>query len=83
MQSEQVNVKKLDVKPEKKLLGVGIAAAIFGIIWGLVGIAAFITSLVCFGKSGSTTEKIIGFVLAIFFGPFYFIYLGVNKEYCR
>ena len=55
---------------------------IFVIIWVILGLIAFITSLVCFGYSGSTTEKILGFVIALLFGPFYFLYFYLNKNYC-
>jgi len=51
-------------------------------IWVLLGLAAFFASLICFGYSGSTSEKVIGFLLAIFFGPFYWIYFILNKNYC-
>ena len=69
-----------------KVSGVGIVILIFGIIWFVAGLAAFITSLVCFGRSGETSDKVIGLLLAIFLGPlapFYFVYLGFNKRYCR
>ncbi len=56
---------------------------IFFIVWTLFGFAAFIMSIVCFGYSGSTSEKFIGLLLAFFLGPFYFIFYGVNKNYCR
>lgn len=52
-------------------------------VWILAGIAAFIASLVCFGYSGTTSEKVIGLILSILVGPFYWIYFGVNKNYCR
>jgi|688.fasta_scaffold2200882_1 hypothetical protein len=51
-------------------------------LWGVLGIAAFFMSLVCFGKSGTTSQHILGFLLAIFFGPFYWIYYGVVRSYC-
>jgi hypothetical protein len=53
------------------------------IVWVALGIAAFIMSLLCFGGSGSMTKKIFGFLLAIFFGPFYWIYFMVMKKYCK
>jgi hypothetical protein len=56
---------------------------IFVIIWLIMSVIAFIYSLVCFGKSGSVTDKIIGLLLAIFFGPFYFIYLYNYGVYCK
>jgi hypothetical protein len=37
----------------------------------------------CFGKSGSTAEKIIGVIIAFFMGPFYLLYLNFNDGYCN
>lgn len=53
------------------------------LIWVFLGITAFIMSLVCFGRSGSTSDKVIGFLLAVFFGPFYWLYFAFNKGYCK
>lgn len=58
-------------------------AVLFFIIWSVVGFIAFIWSITCFGKSGTSSDHIIGLLLAIFLGPFYFIYYGVKKSYCR
>jgi hypothetical protein len=52
-------------------------------IWVILGVAAFIASLVCFGKEGSGLEKAVGLLLAVFFGPLYWIYFLVAKNYCR
>ena len=53
------------------------------VIWTVLGISAFVMSLLCFGKSGSTSQQIFGFILAVIFGPFYWIYYMVAKKYCR
>jgi hypothetical protein len=50
--------------------------------WMIAGVVAFFMSLVCFGYSGSTSEKFIGLLIAIFLGPFYWIYYGFNGSYC-
>jgi len=60
-----------------------IAITIFVLVWVLLGLSAFITSLVCIGKSGSGTSKALGVIISWIFGPFYFIYLAFNKGYCR
>lgn len=52
-------------------------------LWVLLGIAAFVASLVCFGYSGSIAEKAIGVLLAFFFGPFYWFFFAFNSNYCR
>ena len=44
---------------------------------------AFVRSLYCFGRRGSFGEKVFGFVLAVFFGPFYLLWAGYNSsKYC-
>ena len=56
---------------------------LFVILWVLAGITAFIWSLVCFGKSGTTAQKAIGLLISVFLGPFYWIYFWASKDYCR
>jgi hypothetical protein len=53
------------------------------ILWAVAGIAAFIYSLVCVGKTQSLMRAILGIVLAAFLGPLYWIYWFYDKEYCR
>ena len=49
----------------------------------LVCIYCLVKSIMCFGKSGSTAEKIFGVVIAFFTGPFYLLYLNFNEGYCK
>jgi hypothetical protein len=51
--------------------------------WVLGGIGALVMSLVCFGFSGTMTEKLLGVALAFFLGPLYFLFYAFNKDYCR
>lgn len=60
-----------------------LITSIFAVLWVFVGLAAFIMSLVCFGRSGSTAQHIIGLILSIFFGPFYWVYYFAVSSYCR
>jgi hypothetical protein len=60
-----------------------IAVYIFILIWGLLGLVAFIMSLICFARSGTLLEKFMGLILAFLLGPLYFIFYGLNKQYCR
>ena len=50
--------------------------------WVILGFAAFIMSIVCFGRSGTIGQHITGILLSIFFGPFYWIYFFSVKSYC-
>ena len=52
-------------------------------LWIVLGLVAFIWSLVCFGRSGTTAQHVIGLLLALFLGPFYFIYFFVAPNYCK
>ena len=58
-----------------------IMIAVF--LWAIAGIAAFIMSIVCFGRSGTTGQHVIGLALAVLFGPVYWIYYYVAKGYCK
>jgi hypothetical protein len=60
-----------------------IAVFVLAITWVLFGVLAFIFSLICFGYSGSVLEKLLGLLLAVFFGPFYFIYYFASGSYCK
>jgi len=60
-----------------------VMSTIFIFLWIVVGVAAFIMSIVCFGLSGSTAQHVIGLLLSIFFGPFYWIYFLAVSSYCR
>lgn len=60
-----------------------VVVLIFFFIWSLLGFIAFIYSLYCFGKSGSVLDKTVGFIVAILTGPFFFLYLYVNRRYCK
>jgi hypothetical protein len=59
-----------------------IMVFIFIILWLFAGIAAFIMSIMCFGYSGTAAQHVIGFLLALFFGPLYWIYYFFVKSYC-
>lgn len=52
------------------------------LIWGIAGLSAFIMSFVCFGYNGSVTNKFLGLVIALLFGPFYWFYYAFNPSYC-
>ena len=59
-------------------LVLGIAGA-----WVLMGLIAFIYSLFCFSKSGTIGQKVIGLLLSMLIGPFYFIYVYASSTYCK
>ena len=52
-------------------------------MWFSLGLIAFIYSLVCFGKNDKLDLNIVGLLLAVLFGPFYWFYYAFNKQYCR
>ena len=56
---------------------------LFVCVWLLAGALAFLWSIMCFGKSGSMAQQIVGLLLAILFGPFYWLYFYSVKKYCR
>jgi hypothetical protein len=46
------------------------------------GLAAFIASIIYLGYNGSGGAKAAGFLLALFFGPFYWLYYIYSTNYC-
>lgn len=62
---------------------IGVVLLIIIIVFILVGIYCLVKSLMCFGKSGTTLEKIFGVIIAFFTGPFYLLYLNFNEGYCN
>jgi hypothetical protein len=63
--------------------GRNVILLVLATVWILAGISAFVYSLYCFTKSGTTAEKILGLILAMIAGPFYFIYVAMYNAYCR
>lgn len=55
---------------------------LFIIVWIFSGLAGFIASFICLGFSGSVSDKLIGIFVAFLFGPIYWLYFGLNKDYC-
>jgi hypothetical protein len=59
----------------------------FIITWLLLGLAAFIMSLVCISKVKKTgisiAEMVVGIFLAFVYGPFYWIYYYMSDGYCK
>lgn len=63
--------------------GVVLFVTIIAMLWILAGITAFIMSVVCFKFNGTGLQKFLGLILAILFGPFYWIYYGLSSTYCK
>ena len=81
--TEEEEVKQKPIVKKNVIFGGGMFIAIFLILWCILGIIAFVRSIMCFNSSSSTSEKIIGLALAIFFGPIYFLYEYFNKDFCN
>lgn len=71
------------IKSTKTAATIIILIYVFILLWMLAGIAAFIMSLVCLKYSGDNTQKVLGLLLSIFFGPFYWIYYWMSATYCK
>ena len=65
----------------------GLVGGMLGlvVVWVALGVGAFIMSLVCFSKKGSSSgENWVGLLLAMFLGPFYWLYYALGpKSYCK
>ena len=78
----QINVYTNDQEKDNKS-SLKIVITIIVIFWIILGITGFIMSIVCFGRSGTTTQHVIGLLLAIFFGPIYWIFYLAVPDYCK
>lgn len=81
-QQPQINIYQNE-EQEKKKSPVKIILAIVFIFWVILGIIGFIMSIICFGRSGTTGQHIIGLLIAIFFGPIYWIFYLAVPDYCK
>lgn len=77
----QNTVQPKDEPPKMSSAG-AIVLIIVLVFLAIISIWAIIKSLLCTGKSGTTAEKVLGIAIAFFLGPFYFLYLYANKDYC-
>jgi hypothetical protein len=51
--------------------------------WVIFGIMGFVMSLICLGYTGNVGEKILGIIIAIALGPFFFLYYFSDAGYCK
>jgi hypothetical protein len=56
---------------------------IFMFVWITLGLSAFVWSIYCFGKTGSMLQKFIGLLMAVFFGPLFFLMYKFSPTYCK
>jgi hypothetical protein len=73
MSEDKTNDEKVTVQ----ILG------LFMFVWIVVGLSAFVWSIYCFGKTGTMLHKLIGLIMAVFFGPLFFILYKFSPTYCK
>ena len=56
---------------------------LFMFVWIVLGLSAFVWSIFCFGKTGTMFQKVLGFVMAMFFGPMFFVLYKFSPTYCK
>ena len=74
-QQPQINIYQNEEQEKKSPVKI--------VILIILGVTGFIMSIICFGRSGTTAQHIIGLLLAIFFGPIYWIFYFVVPDYCK
>ena len=52
-------------------------------IWFIIGIIGFVMSLICIFYKSSTSDKFLGVIIALIFGPFFWLYYIYNNNYCN
>lgn len=53
------------------------------LIWIISGFLAFLASFVCLFYNSSIGDKMAGLILALFAGPFYWLFYIYNSNYCK
>lgn len=74
------NDQKKDDKNEKTTVQI---FGLFMFVWIVFGLAAFVWSIYCFGKTGSMLQKLVGLIMAVFFGPLFFVLYKFSPTYCK
>lgn len=64
-------------------VGYGITLSALAVGWVLLGVAGFIYSIICVGKTKSIWKGIWGIAVAVMMGPLFWVYHYVDKDYCR
>lgn len=52
------------------------------LVWVFAGLGAFIASIMCLFYNSSDGDKIIGLILSLFTGPFYWLFYIYKTNYC-
>lgn len=72
-----------------KVAGKGKGWILFMALWVVTGLLAVPTSIYCMAarptdqSSGGSSSDLIGILLAVLFGPLYFIWFYMKKGYCQ
>lgn len=63
--------------------GYGVTLGTLAVGWVLLGIAGFVYSIICVGKTKSIWKSLWGITVAVMMGPLFWVYYYVDKDYCR
>lgn len=69
--------------PRDKDATSAVLGMIVAFLWLLLGFTGIVYSLTCPSKSGPFKMHVLGIVIAVLLGPFYWIFFAYNKDYCR
>lgn len=85
MMNQRRNEDEMVLTEQRKPPNAPMTIAVFVVfVWMLLGVVAFITSLICFAyNGGSFMQNWVGFITALVLGPFYWIYYTyAGTSYC-
>jgi len=57
-----------------------MSIGVFLVVWAVLGLAGFFTSIACFWYS-SIAWSFIGLLMSVIMGPFYWIFFFIMREY--
>lgn len=82
--NQMMDVKDKDNdKGETPSKGAAVVLMIVIIAIVILWITSGIVAVVCVGRQGGFLSQFFGLLIAVLFGPFYWIYFLLHKQYCK
>ena len=60
----------------------GYFVFVFTLLWFITGLLGWLMSIYCFKYNKTKIENVVGVLIAILLGPFYWLYYIYMQNYC-
>lgn len=69
-------------KSKNNLKTMGYFVFVFTLLWFITGLLGWLMSIYCFKYNKTKIENVVGVLIAILLGPFYWLYYIYMQNYC-